>query len=77
MDSPISFKGTLKMSQPQPLFCLLLFFSNTNFTEKTVGVSGTRTRIVGVEGEHAEHLTTATTAPSPYSLSHGLNVPEN
>ena len=39
-------------------FCLFLFFSNTNFTEKTVGVSWIRTRIVGVEGEHADHLTT-------------------
>ena len=31
-------------------FCLFSFFSNTNFTEKTVGVSGIRTRIVEVEG---------------------------
>ena len=60
MDSPISFKGTLKMSQPQPLFCLLLFFSNTNFTEKTVGISGIQTRIVRVEGKHADHLTPTT-----------------
>ena len=31
-------------------FCLFSFFSNTNFTEKTVGFSKIRTRIVGVEG---------------------------
>ena len=46
------------MGQPRPLFCLLLFFSNTDFTEKTVDVSRIRTRIVGVEGEHADRLTT-------------------
>ena len=40
-------------------FCLF-FFPNTNFTEKTVGFSGIQTRIVKVEGEHADHLTTAT-----------------
>ena len=46
------------MGQPRPLFFI---FSNTNLTEKTVGISGIRTRIVGVEGEHADHLTTTTT----------------
>ena len=33
-------------------------FQTQNFTEKTVGVCGIRTRIVRVEGEHADHLTT-------------------
>ena len=47
------------MGQPRPLFCLFSFFSNTNFTENTVDVSGIQTRIVGVEGEHADHLTTS------------------
>ena len=28
------------------------------FTEKSIGVSRIRTRIVEVEGEHADHLTT-------------------
>ena len=46
---------------------LFSFFSNTNVTEKTVGVSGIRTRIVWVEGEHADHLTT-TTAHHPFRL---------
>ena len=45
----------LKMGQPRPLFCLFSFFSKTNFSEKTVGVSRIRTRIVGVD-----HLTTTT-----------------
>ena len=35
-----------------------MFFSNTNFTEKNVDVSGIRTRIVTLEGEHVDHLTT-------------------
>ena len=48
------------MGQPRPLF-VFLFFSNTNFTEKTVDVSGIRTRIVGLEGKHADHLTTTKT----------------
>ena len=48
------------MGQPWPLFYLFLFFSNTNFTEKTVDVSGIQTRIIGLEGEPADHLTTTT-----------------
>ena len=48
-----------KIGQPWPHF-VFSFFSNTNFTEKIVGFSGFRTRIVGVEGEHADHLTTTT-----------------
>ena len=46
-------------------FCLFLLFSNTNFTEKTVGFSEIRTQIIIVECEHADHLTT-TTAPNSY-----------
>ena len=49
-----------KMGQPQHLFCFFLFFSNTKFSVKTVDFSGIRTRIVGLEGEHAGHLTTTT-----------------
>ena len=48
------------MGQHRPLFCLFSFFSNTFFTEKTVDASGIQTRIVGVEGKHADHLTTTT-----------------
>ena len=42
-----------KMGKPRPLF---LFFSSTNFTEKTVGFSGIRTPIAGKEGEQADHF---------------------
>ena len=49
-----------KLGQPRPLFCLFLFFSNSNFTVKSIGFSGIRTRIISVEGEHADHLTTTT-----------------
>ena len=52
----------LKMGQPRPIFCSLLFFTNSNYTENTVGVSGIRTRIIGVEGEHADHHLSTTTA---------------
>ena len=34
---------------------LRLLFSNTFFLEETVVFSKIRTRIVGVEGEHADH----------------------
>ena len=51
-------------------FCLFSFFSNTNFTEKTVGFSEIRTRIVGVEGEHVDHLTT--TSGQSYKCANDL-----
>ena len=57
------------MVQLPASFLFIFVFSNTNFTEKNVSVSGIRTRIIGAEGEHADHLT-ATTAPSS-SLSFG------
>ena len=48
-------------NEPTPAsFCLFSFFSNTNFTENTLDIRGIRTRIIGVEGEHADHLTTTT-----------------
>ena len=45
------------MGLPQPLFVYFSFFSNTNYAEKTVGVSGILTGIVRVDGEHADHHT--------------------
>ena len=39
-------------------FCIFSFLSVTNFAEKTVGFSRIQTRIVRVEDEHADHLTT-------------------
>ena len=50
------------MGQPRPLFVYFRSFQTQFLQEKTVGFSGTRTRIIGVEGEHTDHLTT-TTAP--------------
>ena len=44
------------------LFLFISFFSNQNFTEKTVNVRRIRTRIVRAEGEHADH---STTSPRP------------
>ena len=35
------------------------------YRKKTVGVSGIRTWIVGVEGEHADHLTTTNAQSKP------------
>ena len=40
------------------MFIFVLF--KHHFTEKTVGFHGIRTRFVGVEGNHADHLTTTT-----------------
>ena len=60
-DGIVFFK---KMGQPWPLFCLFPFFFKHNLYRITVGVSGIRTRIVGVEGEHADHLTTTTARAS-------------
>ena len=48
------------MGKSQPLFWIFLIFSKTHYTEKTVGFSGIRTRIVGVEGDQGDHLTTTT-----------------
>ena len=53
----------VKYGPTQVSFCSFLFFSNTNFTGKTEDFSGIQTRIVGVEGEHADHLTTTTARP--------------
>ena len=48
-------------NEPTPAsFCLFSFCSNTNLIEKTAGTSGIWTRIVRVEGEHFNHLTTTT-----------------
>ena len=49
------------MGQPRPLIRLFLLFSTTIFL-KIVRVSGIRTRIVGVEGEHADHCTNTSMA---------------
>ena len=48
-----------KVGQPGLFFICFRFFKH-NISEKTVGFSGIGTWIVGVEGEHADHLTTTT-----------------
>ena len=47
------------MGRSRPLFVYFRSFQ-TIYRIKTVGFSGIRTRIVGVEGEHADHLNTTT-----------------
>ena len=42
------------------LFLFIFILFKHKFYRKTVGVSGIRTEIIGVEGEHADHLTTTT-----------------
>ena len=49
----------LKMGQPG-LFFYFRSFQTQILQKKTVGFSGIRTRIVGLEGDHADHLTTTT-----------------
>ena len=47
------------MGQPR-LFLFIFVRFNHKLYRKTVGISGIGTRIVGVEGEHADHLTITT-----------------
>ena len=56
-----------KMGQARPLFVSFRSFQ-TIFRIKTVGFSRIRSRIDGVEGENADHLTT-TTALKAYTVS--------
>ena len=49
------------LSVPNPASFLFIFvIFKHNITDKTVGFSGIQTRIIRVEGEHADHLTTTT-----------------
>ena len=50
----------LKMDQGRPLFVFLRYFQMQNFQKKTEGFSRIRTWIFGVDGKHADHLTTTT-----------------
>ena len=50
----------LKMGQPQPLFMYFWCFEQQQFYGKIVDFSEIQTRIVGVEGELADQLTTTT-----------------
>ena len=46
------------MGQPRPLFVYFKYFKTQILQKKTEGFSRIRTRIVRVEGDHADHLTT-------------------
>ena len=48
-----------KMGRSRLLFCLFSIFS-AKIWQKNVDFSGIQTRIIGVEGEHTDHLTTTT-----------------
>ena len=44
------------------LFLFIFSFFSNNLQNKNVGLSGTRTRIIAVGGNHADHLTNTTMA---------------
>ena len=46
------------MGQPRPLFVYFKYYKTQILQKKTEGFSRIRTRIVRVEGDHADHLTT-------------------
>ena len=72
-NSYLMSSDTILLKWACPGLFFFSWFSHTNFTEKTVGVSGIRTRIVGVESEHADHLTTTTDLFKPliaFSILH-------
>ena len=58
----VFFLSFYKMGPPRPLFVYFCSFQTQILQKKTLGFSRIRTRIVGVEGEHADHLV-ITTAP--------------
>ena len=58
---PRTIVPTLFFKWTKPgLFLFIFVLFKQKFYIKTVGVSGIQTRIVGVEGEHADHFTTTT-----------------
>ena len=63
------------LNGPTQTFFYFLLFKHKFLQKKTVGFSGIRTRIVRVEGEHSDHLTTTTahahtiiSLPFPFAL---------
>ena len=48
------------------LFLIIFVLFKHKFFRKTVGVNRIRTRIIGVEGEHADHLTTTSAQEGCY-----------
>ena len=60
------------MVQPRSNFSLYFVFSTT-ILQKNVDFSGIETRIVGVEGEQADHLTITTAHDPQYSVANLIN----
>ena len=60
---PIKIKQFYKWASPRPLFGHFLSFQQ-QFYRKIVSFNVIQTQIVRVEGEHADHLTTATAQSS-------------
>ena len=50
----------MALALPWASFCYFRSFQTQILQKKIVGISGIRTRIVRVEGEHADHLSTTT-----------------
>ena len=57
---------TLKSGPTPASFLFIFVLFKHNITEKTVGFREIRTRMVGVEGEYADHLTTTTAQLFPF-----------
>ena len=57
------------MGQPRPIFVYFHSFQAQILQKKTIGFSGIQTQIVGVEGEHSDHLTTTTALVQLFTLS--------
>ena len=53
------------MGQSGPIFVYLNYFQ-THIVQKNCGLNGIQTRIVGVEGKHADHLTTTMAIESSF-----------
>ena len=69
-----------KRGQLRPLYLFIFVRFKQNFYIKTVGFSGIQTRIVGVEGEHVDHLPTTTAQsdlellPQPNSIQDSIRL---
>ena len=63
------------MGHPRPFLFVYFRSFQTIYRIKTVDFSGIRTQIVGVEGEHADHLTTTTAHPAQMLSCCVYNVP--
>ena len=62
------------LNGPAPFQFIVILFIHEIY-RKTVGFSGIRTRIVGVKGAHADHLTTTSRLPGLFYLGHMMLRP--